>query len=110
MPPENYSLFPHFTFPHFSAIMFLGDNMEIKFETDKRRAAIYDNDIEIGFCTYEEQGDAWAVTHTGVSPEYRGMGLAEKVLLCVLENAEKENREIIPICSYAVRYMEKNKK
>ena len=83
--------------------------MTTVFEKEKMRAAIYDGDKEIGVCTYEERGDKWAITHTIVSPDYQGRGLAKKVLECVLEVAEKEGKGIIPICSYAVHYMEKNK-
>jgi hypothetical protein len=82
--------------------------MDIKFELENKRAAIYDDGKEIGVCTFEESGDSWAITHTIVSSEYRGMGLAKQVLECVLKNAEERGKEIIPICSYAVKYMEKN--
>ena len=83
--------------------------MEIKFEYENNRAAIYDNKREIGVCTFEESGDSWAITHTIVSPDYRGMGLAKQVLECVLTNAEEQGKSIIPICSYAVNYLEKMK-
>lgn len=82
--------------------------MNIVFEKDNKRAAIYDGDKQIGVCTYEERGDKWAITHTIVSPDYQGQGLAKKVLECVLDAAENEGRGIIPICSYVVHYFEKH--
>ncbi len=47
------------------------------------------------------------ITHTFVSPDYRGQGIAGKLMERVLEIARQNNRKVVPECSYAVSYMEK---
>ncbi|MBQ9532222.1 MAG: N-acetyltransferase [Eubacterium sp.] len=81
--------------------------MKIKFEENNKRAAIIDNENIIGYCTYEDSGSSWVITHTVVNSDYQGQGLAKKILECVIDEAEKRGIDIIPVCSYAVRYFEK---
>lgn len=44
------------------------------------------------------------VNRTFVDPSQRGKGLAEKLLLKVIEKAKTENVKIIPSCSYVANY------
>ena len=48
------------------------------------------------------------VNGTFVDPSQRGKGLAEKLLLEVIEKAKKEDVKIIPTCSYVANYFEKH--
>ncbi|MBO3800529.1 MAG: N-acetyltransferase [Candidatus Brockarchaeota archaeon] len=41
-------------------------------------------------------------------PEYRGMGLASKLMDEVVKFALEKNLKIVPICSYAQHYMDKH--
>ncbi|MFW8052962.1 GNAT family N-acetyltransferase [Vagococcus fluvialis] len=46
------------------------------------------------------------VNGTFVDPSQRGKGLAEKLVLEVLEKAKKEDVKILPSCSYVAKYFE----
>ncbi|MEM1557770.1 MAG: GNAT family N-acetyltransferase [Thermoproteota archaeon] len=48
------------------------------------------------------------VLSTYTPPEYRGMGLASRLMDEVVKFALEKNLKIVPICSYAQRYMDKH--
>jgi len=54
--------------------------------------------------------DRIVITHTFVSPDFRGQGLAPLLLNEVIKLAETEHRLIIPICSFASKVLEGNPK
>lgn len=55
--------------------------MEIKFEEEQKRAAVYDDGKLIGQCVYEDKGDHWIITTTKVDPAYGGQGWAGSWLI-----------------------------
>ena len=75
-------------------------------EKENRAVAIVDNNI-IGECDYEVDNNKWVITHTIVSEEYGGRGIAKKLVLAIVDEARKKNIKIIPICSYAKKVLEK---
>lgn len=60
-------------------------------ERDGRRIAELD---------YRMSGEAAHVFHTWVDPKLRGGGEARRLVQAVVEWARKENRKIVPACSY----------
>ncbi|RYL88854.1 N-acetyltransferase [Sporolactobacillus sp. THM7-4] len=57
---------------------------------------------EIAEVTYTQKGDSILVLdHTFVDPAYRGGAIARNLVKTVVEKARKENKKIIPVCSYA---------
>jgi predicted GNAT family acetyltransferase len=83
--------------------------MNYVFEPDKDRVAVYDGEKEIGECAFTRKGDrVWAVTHTGVSPDYGGRGIAKILFKRVLEEAERAGVKILPVCSFALAEFRKN--
>ena len=46
------------------------------------------------------------VNHTFVDPSQRGKGLAEKLVLAVIEKASKEDLKVKPSCSYVAKYFD----
>lgn len=75
-------------------------------EKENRSVAIVDNNI-IGECDYEVDNNKWVITHTIVSEEYGGRGIAKKLVLAIVDEARKNNIKIIPLCSYAKKVLEK---
>lgn len=74
-------------------IFYIGDNK------DKPKA----------FISFEDGKDnEIVVTHTVVSKELRGQGIAGKLVEEIINFARSENRKIIPICSYVVDYFQKH--
>lgn len=81
--------------------------MKIVFEKLNKRAVVFDNQTIIGECDYNIQGDIWNIVHTIVDSKYQGQGIARKLVECVIENAKKENKQVIADCSYAKKILEK---
>lgn len=75
--------------------------IQIQFEREKQRAAAYDGAALIGCCEVQVSETTWTITHTEVDPSYGGQGIARKLVLCVVEQAKKEDAKVIPVCSYA---------
>ncbi|WP_100488026.1 GNAT family N-acetyltransferase [Sporolactobacillus pectinivorans] len=69
----------------------------------KNRYFIRDEEgIEIGELTYTLKGDSvLSIDHTFVDPKYRGQKLAQQLVRTVVDKAIRENKKIIPACSYA---------
>lgn len=40
--------------------------------------------------------------HTGVPPQYRGQGIAEKLVARAMADAREKGMKIVPLCSYVV--------
>lgn len=82
--------------------------MEIKKEKD----GFYIRDSEgnaLGKITYTVSGeDLITVDSTYVSDELRGQGVAKKLLNELVDWVRKENKKIVPICSYVKAQMDKN--
>lgn len=79
--------------------------IQIQFERDRQRAAAYDGDTLVGFCEIQTTDNAWTIVHTEVDPAYGGQGIARKLVQAICEQAEKENAEIVPVCTYAKRVL-----
>ena len=81
--------------------------IEIKFDEMQKQAVAYDADVKIGECDYEDEGDTWNIVHTSVSDSHQGQGIARKLVECVIENAEKQNKKLVADCWYAAKILEK---
>ncbi len=66
-----------------------------------------DEDV-IGTLDFLIKDEILAIIKVQVDPSYRGQGLAQKLMEEIISFAKKNNYEIEPICSYAVKYLEKN--
>ncbi|MBW9212063.1 MULTISPECIES: GNAT family N-acetyltransferase [Terrabacteria group] len=80
----------------------------MKLEMRKDRAILLDDKKVVGYCSYVEEGDVWKIDHTVVEEAYQGQGLAKKVFLKVVEEARKQGKRIVPVCSYAIHQFEKH--
>ncbi len=54
---------------------------------------------------YIRDGKNFVVTHVGVHPEFRGQGVAGKIMEAGLEYARQNSLRVIPMCSYAAHYV-----
>lgn len=76
----------------------------MKIKEENKRFALYDGETEIGEITWQETpDDVLEVDHTFVNPDYRGQQLAQKLLKAVVEKARREEKKIMPVCSFAVK-------
>ena len=81
--------------------------MEIKFEEEQKRAAVYDDSKLIGQCVYEDKGDHWIITTTKVDPAYGGQGLGRKLVDTVASAAREKGARLRSTCSYAAKVLTK---
>jgi len=64
---------------------------------------IRDSEGLVGEITYAPIDDStWVLDHTYVTPQYRGRDIAQRLLQRVAAEARKEEKKIIPSCSYAL--------
>jgi predicted GNAT family acetyltransferase len=56
---------------------------------------------------YLRDGNNFVITHVGVDPEFRGQGVAGKIMEAGLEYARQNSLRVIPMCSYAANYIRK---
>ena len=82
--------------------------IEIKFEEKSNKSIAYDNNKVIGECEFIEQQENWNIVHTEVNNSYQGQGIARKLVETIIENAKKQNKNVIADCSYAKKVIEKN--
>ncbi|MCR5358217.1 MAG: GNAT family N-acetyltransferase [Lachnospiraceae bacterium] len=78
---------------------------EIRFDEEGCRSVAYLNGKQIGECDYIEGDNGWTIVHTEVDREYGGKGIAKRLVYSVTEAAERRKKEVIPVCSYAVKVL-----
>lgn len=85
--------------------------MRIEHNTGKHQFEAYDDDgKQMGTISYQPGETAITADHTWTSDEFRGMGVAGKMLDAMVEYAIANNLKIIPVCSYVVASFEKDPK
>jgi len=62
----------------------------------------------VAVADYRLDGDRLVVTHVGVPEALRGKGVAAQVMQGVVSDAKARGLTIVPVCSYAAAYMQKN--
>ncbi len=66
------------------------------------RFYLQDGDTEAGEIVFSKVSDGIiSIDHTRVNKEYQGQGLAGKLLNAMLDFADLENLQIVPVCEYA---------
>ena len=80
--------------------------MEMKHEDG--RFYFEDNDKMIGEITYSTVKDGVvSIDHTYVDDNYRGQGLAGKLLNAMLDFSDLKGLKVVPVCEYAKAAFEK---
>jgi len=57
---------------------------------------------------YFQDDKNFVITHVGVYPEFRGQGVAGKIMEAALEYAKQHSLRVVPMCSYAAHYIREN--
>ena len=83
--------------------------MKIVLKMDRNNGVfelIDDTENAVGELTFLVKDNAqMIINHTGVNPNLRGQGLAEKLVLEAVEYARKHKYKILPFCSYVSVYI-----
>ena len=61
---------------------------------------------QTGECDFKKTEEGWTIYHTEVAPEFEGKGIAKRLVYRLVEAAEREGAQIIPVCSYAKRVLD----
>ena len=82
--------------------------IKIVFDEPNNQSLAFVNEVNAGECQFDIKDDKWYIIHTGVRPEYGGRGIAKQLVKCIIEEARKRGKKIVPICSYAQKMMLNN--
>ena len=74
---------------------------KIVFEPDNTRSAAYDDEKNIGECSYSKSEKIWIIDHTEVDENYGGQGIAGQLVAEVVEQAREHQVKIMPLCPFA---------
>lgn len=77
------------------------ENLRYIFQPEEKRAAVFDGDKLIGFCTFDIKEKIWIIDHTVVEKEYSGQGIAAKLIDIIVNEARNIGVKIEPVCPYA---------
>jgi len=74
-----------------------------------RIEAIAEDSEEVcGYISYTQKETTVTIEHTVVDSKFRGQGIAGKLMEEACRHFQDEGSKIIPVCSYAVQWFEKN--
>ena len=62
----------------------------------------------IACANYRREGSTLYIDYVEAPAELRGTGAARKLMQSIINFAQKEKLEVIPICGYAAAWMAKN--
>jgi hypothetical protein len=82
------------------------EEVKIEFKGNKSVALLGNN--EIGVCEFKDSDEGWVIFHTEVNPNYKGQGIAKRLLDAIVNEARNRKIKIIPECSYAKKVMNRN--
>ena len=82
------------------------EEVKIEFKGNKSVALLGNN--EIGVCEFKDSDEGWVIFHTEVNPNYKGPGIAKRLLDAIVNEARNRKIKIIPECSYAKKVMNRN--
>jgi uncharacterized protein len=79
--------------------------------TNNQAASRYElvTDGHLSVAEYRRDGSKCIITHVEVPPELRGRGVAAQLMQGVVEDARQHGLTLVPVCSYAVAYLQRHK-
>ena len=77
-------------------------------EPGRNRYTLRLDERVVGVADYMRDGDALAITHTGVEPRFRGQGLAGELIEFALHDMRETGLRVLPYCSYVSDYIARN--
>ena len=82
--------------------------IDITHEPDRSRFEIVEEGTVIGRAYYRDEDGRRVFTHTEVSPDHQGQGLATRLIEEVLATTRDEGRRIVPQCPMVAAYVAKH--
>ena len=85
-------------------------NYEAKHIPEKQMYTVDLGEGHQAILTYSDRNGVRHILHTEVPAELRGGGYGKILMEAVLSKMDEEQIKVLPICSYARIYMQRNKK
>lgn len=79
---------------------------EVRHDPGRQRFVLATTPISV--LDYELASGRVVFTHTGVPPEYRGQGLAAKLVEAGLRWAREQGLKVVPACSYVSVFIQRH--
>lgn len=57
---------------------------------------------------YRRNGKRFVITHTEVPPQFRGQGIAGRLVAAAVDRAAHEGMTVVPLCPFARDWLERN--
>ena len=83
--------------------------MEFIIENSKIFSLDNDKKVVAEITFYESENGVFTIDHTFVDESFRGQGIAGKLVEMALKEIEKRGGKVEATCSYAKKWLEKNK-
>lgn len=80
--------------------------IQVRFNKQLSKSIAYDGNKIIGECEFLPHDNTWTIIHTIVNDNYRGQGIAKKLVTSIIENGQKENIILTATCSYAKKILD----
>ncbi|MFE3289423.1 GNAT family N-acetyltransferase [Rhodococcus sp. NPDC059234] len=80
----------------------------IEHKPEQSTFEIYVDDVLAGHADYTEVGGVRNFDHTVTSPDFRGQGIAGKVVTAALDATRADGLKIIAGCSYVEKFVAQN--
>ena len=77
--------------------------IKIEFDRKNNMSIAYDDNTTVGKCEFLNMADTWNIIHTEVNESYQGQGIARKLVEIIIEEAKKNNKNLVADCSYAMK-------
>lgn len=82
--------------------------MEVVDNTTENRFEILVDGKVAGFADYRLLPTKIVFTHTEVSPDYEGQGLASKLVGHALQASADAGLRVVPLCPYVAKYIQRH--
>ena len=80
--------------------------IRIEFDMKNNKSIAFDENSIVGVCEYIAKEDIWNIVHTEVDEDYQGQGIARRLVECIIQEANKNNKKLIADCSYAAKIIQ----
>lgn len=75
---------------------------------DEDRYEVHVDNRPAGILTYRPEGDAIALLHTEVQPEYGGQGVGGRLVRGALDDLRGRGIRVIPLCPFVSSYIKRH--
>ena len=84
------------------------DDLEVVRNDHDQRFELRKAGERVGLIDFRPRGDALALTHTEISRDHAGQGLAAVLVKAVLEQLDTAGQSLLPYCPYVRGYLGKH--